>query len=88
MKVLIMSKSRTDLREKFAAQTHASWSGWMEHLFRFGQLLNTGQFAIDADKVERWKRQMQTPYAELTDAEQASDRTEADHYLKLMAGCD
>ena len=72
------------LREKFAEQAHVSWSRWMEHLFKNGQLLDTGQFTMDADKVKRWKRQMETPYTDLSNTEQESDRLEADHYLELL----
>lgn len=70
-----------DLREKLAYQVHTSW---MRYIFHNGQLLNTGQFAIDADKVKRWTRQMETPYDQLPFKEQASDRANANRYLELM----
>jgi hypothetical protein len=34
--------------------------------------------------VDRWKKQMNTPYANLSDTEQESDRTEADKFLIIL----
>jgi len=34
--------------------------------------------------VERWQRQMNTPYAELPEEEKNSDREEADKVLQLI----
>jgi len=43
-----------------------------------------GSFTIPAEKVARWKRQMQTPYAELTEQEQQSDLEMADKIANLL----
>jgi hypothetical protein len=40
---------------------------------------------IPADAVQRWKRQMATPYDLLTEQEQASDLREADLILQIVA---
>lgn len=76
---------RSELREKLADYAHKAWSGWMEYLFRHGVHHTDGSFTIDAQSTMRWKRQLRTPYAELSEAEQASDRTEADQILALFA---
>lgn len=34
--------------------------------------------------VERWQRQTNTPYTELSEKEQESDRTEADKFIALL----
>jgi hypothetical protein len=78
-------KDESGRRERLAAYAHEAWAGWMLYLFRFGTLHADGTFAIDADKVERWKRQATTPYAELPEAEKDSDRAEADAILALMS---
>lgn len=34
--------------------------------------------------VARWQKQMNTPYANLSESEQESDRTEADKFLTIL----
>lgn len=41
---------------------------------------------MPAEFVERWQRQMDTPYAELSGPEQDSDRNEADKFLEVLNG--
>jgi hypothetical protein len=72
------------LREKLAELCHSQWSGWMLYLFRFGIYNKDGTFTIAADKVERWWRQMKTPYGELSEKEKESDRKEADKFLEVL----
>lgn len=72
------------LREKVAALCHEQWSGWWAYSFQFGTFNDDGTFTLDADKVKRWKRQMNTPYSELSEAEKDSDRKEADRFLRLI----
>jgi hypothetical protein len=74
----------TALRDSLAAYAHEAWAGWMAYLFRFGATDKYGAFIINADKVERWRRQMQTPYAALSEAERESDRREADAILAIL----
>jgi hypothetical protein len=72
------------MREKLAALAHAQWSGWMEYLFSKCTMNEDGTATIPAWAVERWQRQMKTPYAELPGDEKESDRTEADRMLEVM----
>lgn len=78
-------KTEMKLREALADLCHKQWSGWMEHLFRFGTFNADGTFTMDADKVARWKQQSETPYAKLSDDEQDSDRKEADRFLAILS---
>ena len=83
-----------DVRERLADYAHEAWSGWMKHMFTIGTLLNDkwmspepGQQAkllLPEWAVERWRRQMNTPYAELPESEKASDRKEADEILTII----
>lgn len=73
-----------ELREALADYAHVAWAGWMQYLLRFGEQHADGSFTIQADKVARWKRQMQTAYSMLSEAEKDSDRTEADVMLSIM----
>jgi septal ring factor EnvC (AmiA/AmiB activator) len=80
-------------REKLADYAHRAWSGWMSYL-----LLKCEEFdifdeetgdcrtvtAIPDRLVERWRRQMDTPYTELPADEQASDLKEADTILATI----
>lgn len=47
------------------------------------RFVSPNSMEIPGDKVERWKRQLATPYAELTTKEQASDLEQADKILAL-----
>ena len=84
--------SENDLREKLAALAHEQWSGWMKYLFRqcregiyFDESgVAEAAVVIPHAAVERWKRQMNTPYADLPLEEKLSDREEADRVLALL----
>jgi hypothetical protein len=74
-----------DVREQLAAYAHEAWSGWMRYLFEKSQANPDGTVTIPAWAVDRWRRQMDTPYAALPEAEKASDRAEADRMLAIQA---
>lgn len=69
--------------ERMADEAHQVWCMWMEYLFRQGLALLDGGFKIDAKLVKRWKRQMATPYAQLSEDEKKSDRDIARTYLNI-----
>lgn len=80
-----------ELIEALAAYAHEAWSGWMVYLFSQGnQRLRTidGEssvvFELPAWAVERWQRQLKTPYADLPEAEKRSDRVEAAKMLAIV----
>lgn len=72
------------LREALADYAHAAWSGWMQYMFDKSQCLG-GEVIIPESLVKRWKRQMTTTYADLSEDEKTSDRKEADKILKLYS---
>lgn len=72
-------------REPLAAYAHEAWAGWKEYEFSKGTFNADGTWTMPAWAVERWTRQMQTPYDELPEAEKASDRAEADKMLAIVA---
>jgi hypothetical protein len=63
-----------EILEKFADAQHEIWSHWMKYLFTKGWDQPDGTFKISRREVERWRRQMETPYSELSDSEQISDK--------------
>jgi hypothetical protein len=72
--------------EELANLCHSQWSGWMDYLFQKGQMNDDGSFTIYAPYVERWHRQMVTPYEDLSNSERDSDRVEAKKFLRLFNG--
>lgn len=72
------------VREALAAYAHEAWSGWMKYMFGKCERSLQQQVVIPDWAVERWTRQMNTLYAELPEAERASDRKEADEMLALL----
>ena len=78
-------------RERLAAYAHEAWAGWMKHLCnRAGgndDLRYSGRILLTSmDDAQRWARQMETPYADLPEAEKASDRAQADKILAILRG--
>jgi len=73
--------------EELAAYAHEAWSGWMRYMF--GKCLKESDgLKIPQALVERWTRQMQTPYAELPENEKESDRAEALKMQEIFIGTD
>jgi hypothetical protein len=74
------------LREILADLCHEQWSGWMRYVFGKCECWapTIGPVQIPSWAVARWMRQMSTPYAELSESEQDSDRREADRFLAII----
>lgn len=73
--------NRQDLIEKIAELQHTQWSDWTRWMLekRFSHNAKTGEMYID-----RWRRQMNTSYDELTDDERENDRIEARKVLEYI----
>ena len=75
------------MREELAALMHEVWAHWMKYLFeqceRGFDGWGDGSAVIPEGLVERWKRQINTPYDELSEKEKDSDRHQADKVLAL-----
>ncbi len=72
------------LRESLADLAHAQWSEWMVYLFSRTGRNPDGTSTIPSTLVDRWQRQMMTPYADLPEHEKPSDRAEADKMIAVM----
>lgn len=84
---------KEELIEQLADIQHQIWSSWMEYLFskcpnevKFenAKHFETANLIIPKDLVERWKRQIETPYSELTEAEKQSDRDQVLKFIHLL----
>lgn len=80
-------------REKLAELEHQQWAHWTRHMLEvLNPLLQMAAFSplrlAGSDKareaLERWKRQINTPYADLSEKEKDSDREWADKVLAAM----
>ena len=62
------------VREKLAELEHVQWSHWTKYMLD----------NFTPDNIERWRRQIDTPYSELTEKEKDSDREWADKVLAVL----
>lgn len=65
-----------------ADAAHKIWAHWMQYQFTQGGFDDVGNFIIPFDKVERWQRQMNTDFFDLTDQEQKSDFEIAGKFMR------
>lgn len=72
------------MREKLAELAHQQWSGWMAYMFSKCSATSAGERVIPEWAVQRWRRQVDTPYADLSENEQNSDREEADKFMAIF----
>lgn len=72
------------MRELLADLCHKQWSGWMTYMLSKGVFNKDGSWTMPAEFVQRWTRQMNTSYTDLAEAEQNSDRIEADKFINLI----
>lgn len=72
------------MREQLADLCHRQWTGWMRYMFSKGISNFDGTWTMPAKMVERWTRQMNTPYSQLSQSEQDSDRSEADRFMEVI----
>ncbi|MGH0417525.1 hypothetical protein [Bacillus cereus] len=79
-----MYKKGETLKEDLSNLAHEQWSGWMEYLFSKSVKNEDGTVTIPKWAVDRWERQANTPYKDLSEEEQNSDRKEADKFLKVI----
>ena len=71
--------------EEVAELVHEIWANWMKYMFEHGEFAkDTGAWFMPASKVERWSRQLNTPYSELSEKEKDTDREIAIQYLDLL----
>ena len=81
-----------DCREELANLCHEQWIGWMKYLFgtcmeeftNYMLFETTGRIIIPRWAAERWRRQINTDYTNLSEEEKESDRKEADKFINLF----
>ena len=77
--------AKNGLREKLADEQHEIWSHWMKYMFSCGEFNSDGEWVMPEEKHDRWTRQMNTTYSNLSEKERESDRDQADKILVVLA---
>lgn len=73
------------MREQLAKLCHQQWSNWMKYLFNNCERNKSSEMVIPKWAVDRWKRQMNTEYEDLSESEKNLDRNEADKIIKIIS---
>ena len=69
--------------EQWAAIEHDRWSKWQKHMHsKILPSADDGISIIGTEWIERWSRQIDTPYAELSETEKESDREQVRPYIE------
>jgi hypothetical protein len=72
--------------DELAAIEHERWAHWQSYLHEQGTPLPDGSLVLPANLIARWKRQLSSPYASLSDDERESDREQVLRYLPVLLG--
>lgn len=75
---------KKQLVELLAEYAHTQWSGWMKYLFEKCETNINNDVVIPQWAVQRWKRQIETNYKDLSESEKESDRKEAIGMLEVI----
>ncbi|WKT72906.1 MULTISPECIES: hypothetical protein [Acinetobacter] len=78
------SEKYKELIEKLAAIEHERWAHWQSYLHSKCLKNENGSLTIPAELVERWNKQINTGYEELTEDEKESDREQVQKYFYLL----
>jgi len=70
--------------ESLSDVSNKIWSSWMEYLFLKCETDKYGQKIIPIRLVNKWRRQIETPYKDLSEDEKDSDREQAYKILKAL----
>ncbi|BAY12777.1 hypothetical protein [Calothrix sp. NIES-2098] len=62
------------IREKLAELEHIQWSHWTAYMLD----------NLTPENIDRWRRQINTPYSELSEVEKESDRKWANKVLEIL----
>ena len=89
---LMYEKMQTALKATLDIEVHADleheiWSAWMKYMFSKGVKNDDGTWTMPAWAVERWARQMNTPYSGLSEQERESDREQVHKHNAVCNNC-
>lgn len=70
--------------ERLAAVEHERWAHWQKYVHDQCERQEDGSLVVPAELAARWEAQIETPYAELSEQEQESDREQVHRYLPTI----
>jgi hypothetical protein len=70
--------------EELAEVEHQRWSHWQNYVHSNGVRQADGSLVVPPEMVERWDREIRTPYSALTEREKESDREQVRKYLPII----
>lgn len=74
--------TKDELREKLAEIEHERWADWQTWVHK---VINEGVEGTTLEQfMERWDKQINTPYGKLSRPEQESDLAQVDRYWPLI----
>ena len=75
--------TKNDIIEQLAAIEHERWGDWQQWVHECCDRVDGG-YRIPTLLIERWERQIATPYADLSEREKQSDRDQVYRYWPLI----
>ena len=73
-----------DVIERLASYEHDRWSRWQKHVFNKSIFNKDGSYTIPKEYVDKWTRQINTSYMDLTEEEKQKDRDEAIRIIEII----
>ena len=73
-----------DVLDRLAEIEHERWAHWQRYVHDSCRKEADGSLVIPAELVQRWERQITTPYSELSQDERNSDIEQVEHYLPTV----
>lgn len=65
-----------NFRERLAELEHQQWAHWTRYMLD----------NLTSENIEQWRKQIETPYFNLSEEEKKSDRHWADKVLEILEG--
>jgi hypothetical protein len=72
------------LIEELAAVEHTRWAHWQRYMHEQCKRLPDNSLVIPAHLVQRWEKQIETPYDQLSEKEKESDREQVKRVLPTL----
>jgi len=79
-----VKENNDNIIDKLASYEHNRWSRWQKYLFTKCIINKDGSYTIPKEFVDRWTRQMNTRYIDLSEQEKDSDKKEAIRILNCI----